>query len=252
MSFRAVTIYLAFVMGTIGLSTLANAHETPWAECLDTAVTNEEYAACTAAIVDAADVRLNAAWHLIFAKEGGAQTVRGQALLAEQRAWIAFRELACAEYMGPHSGREEEVIHGPLCVAAIIEARTDDLHTRAAFGESINYARCLQVARPAAVDAQTGECARGEIARVDARLNSLWSRILEAAGGRNSEIGTALVEEQRAWIAFKSVNCRHYNAQPTGTMEMHLFGPWCELRTIRERVEYLEGVLVELSSSTDN
>lgn len=248
MSFRTVMIYLALVMGAISSSAPAKAHEMPWAECLNAAVTNEEYAACTGAIVDAADVRLNAAWRLIFAKEGGTQTVRGQALIAEQRAWIEFRELACAEYMGPHSGREEEVIHGPLCVAAIIEARTDDLHTRAAFGESIDYARCLQVARPAAVDAQTGECARGEIARVDARLNSLWPRVLEAAGGRNSEIGTALVEEQRAWIAFKSVNCRHYNAQPTGTMEMHLFGPWCELQTLRDRVAYLESVLVELSS----
>ena len=102
----------------------------PAKDCMDTAYTNVELAECTGAKVKAADERLNAAWKRLFADEGGSATPAGRTLLSEQRAWIAFREKACAEYFLPDAGREAEVIHGPLCIASIIDARTNDLKIR--------------------------------------------------------------------------------------------------------------------------
>ena len=100
-------------------------------------------------------------------------------------------------------------------------------------------------------DGTQGECTRAEIARADAALNRLWPQILAAAEGRNSDMGQALLSEQREWIAYKSANCRHYYVRSAGTMETQLFGPWCELRTITDRIGYLEGVLTELGGSIE-
>ncbi|MEQ1726295.1 MAG: lysozyme inhibitor LprI family protein [Sphingopyxis sp.] len=125
-------------------------------------------------------------------------------------------------------------------------------------GESIHadmlsqaYQECSSKAAPRAIDAEQGDCTRAEIARADIELNRLWAQVLSAAEGRNSETGRALLEEQRAWIAYKSANCRHYYISSAGTMETQLFGPWCELITIEDRIKYLEGVLVEFSNSID-
>ena len=97
---------------------------------MDTAQTNPEFAACTESKIEAADHRLNAAWNRLFKAEGGSETDEGRALLNEQRAWLKFKEVACSEYFMPLSGREAQVIHGPLCIAAIINDRADDLINR--------------------------------------------------------------------------------------------------------------------------
>ena len=102
----------------------------PAKDCMDTASTNADFAICTGAKVTMADARLNQAWKRLFADQGGSATAPGRALLAEQRAWIAFRQKACAEYFLPDAGRESQVIHGPLCIAGIIDARTRDLNAR--------------------------------------------------------------------------------------------------------------------------
>lgn len=97
---------------------------------MDTAQTNAEFAQCSEMKIKEADARMTAAWRKLFADEGGTKTTRGKALLSEQRAWIAFRQIACSEYLGPDSGREEQVLHGPMCIANIISARAQDLESR--------------------------------------------------------------------------------------------------------------------------
>lgn len=98
--------------------------------CLDRAFSNYEFAQCTASIVQASDQKLNAAWNRLFRFAGGSRSAKGRALLREQRAWLAFRAKACAGYSTPESGREDQVIHGPLCVAETIDARTAELNDR--------------------------------------------------------------------------------------------------------------------------
>ena len=106
----------------------ARAAEEP--SCLETANTNPEFAQCTNAMKVAADQRLNQAWDKLFKFVGGSKSERGRLLLAEQRAWLAFRTKACTEYFLPTAGREEIVIHGPLCVTTILENRAADLENR--------------------------------------------------------------------------------------------------------------------------
>ena len=100
------------------------------ADCLDTAQTNPEFAACSATKIKQADSRMTVAWRSLLADAGGSKTADGQLLLNEQRAWIAFREKACREFFGPQAGREAQVLHGPLCIANIIEDRAKDLEAR--------------------------------------------------------------------------------------------------------------------------
>ena len=137
-----------------------------------------------------------------------------------------------------------------LALAASVSASPKDAMSSAE-ATSPDYDVCRERASQNGGDGAQGECTRAEIARADAALNRLWPQIIVAAEGRNSEIGWALLEEQRAWIAYKSANCRHYYIGSAGTMETQLFGPWCELRTITDRTGYLEGVLTELGGSIE-
>jgi uncharacterized protein YecT (DUF1311 family) len=109
---------------------LGRAEKASTPNCLNTAMTNLEFAECTGSIILSADARLNLVWQRLFKEEGGSKTSRGRVLLTEQRAWISFREKACQEFFLPGSGRESEVIHGPLCIADIIADRANQLEAR--------------------------------------------------------------------------------------------------------------------------
>ena len=95
--------------------------------CLDEASSNRGFARCSQSIIDSEDARLNAVWRLTLASLGGSASERGGLLLDEQRAWIAFREAACQHWLVPGSGREAQVLHGPLCIAGVIKDRADEL-----------------------------------------------------------------------------------------------------------------------------
>ena len=130
MRFREIITALSAVAGLYLLPATASARAAADAPCLQKAETNYEFSICTGSIRDAADARLNIAWKRLFNDEGGSKTQAGRALLTEQRLWIAFREKACKEYFLENSGREEQVIHGPMCLANIIDSRADDLNAR--------------------------------------------------------------------------------------------------------------------------
>ena len=93
-------------------------------KCMKTAESNVDFDACGGAYVTRADVALNRTWQRVFRATTG-QTKTD--LLAEQRAWNAYKELSCKLYANGDQGREGAVIAFPSCRAGVIEERTSDL-----------------------------------------------------------------------------------------------------------------------------
>lgn len=71
----------------------------------------------------------------------------------------------------------------------------------------------------------------------DTRLNANWTRLLKAVGGKSSEVGTALLTEQRAWIAYKEAACKHH-LYAGGTMN-RISGRICYVELITRRADEL-------------
>jgi len=91
--------------------------------CMAKAVTNPDYGICGAGRTDADDVLLNEVWRGVFAPMDGAAK---EALLDEQRAWIAYKDKSCLWWL-EGQGREGQVIHFPQCRSTVIEDRILDL-----------------------------------------------------------------------------------------------------------------------------
>jgi uncharacterized protein YecT (DUF1311 family) len=92
--------------------------------CMKTATSNVDFAQCGGDYVKRADDALNAAWKQTYRLASG-QTAKG--LLAEEQAWIAYKEKSCLFYANGDSGREGQVISFPGCRGQVIEQRTKDL-----------------------------------------------------------------------------------------------------------------------------
>lgn len=92
--------------------------------CMKKAVTNFDFSECGAAYVKRADNALNAAWKETYRLASG-QTAKD--LLAEEQAWIAYKEKSCLFYANGESGRQGQVIDFPGCRGAVIEQRTKEL-----------------------------------------------------------------------------------------------------------------------------
>ncbi len=92
--------------------------------CMKTATSNVDFAQCGGAYVKRADDALNAAWKETYRLASG-QTAKD--LLAEEQAWIAYKEKSCLFYANSDSGREGQVISFPGCRGQVIEQRTRDL-----------------------------------------------------------------------------------------------------------------------------
>lgn len=86
--------------------------------------TNPAWATCGWSWVKREDDRLNQVWKQVFQRLDGRSK---DDLLAEQRAWILYREKACAYYNNGDRGREGQVIGYPTCLARMISARTAEL-----------------------------------------------------------------------------------------------------------------------------
>jgi uncharacterized protein YecT (DUF1311 family) len=94
-------------------------------QCINNTSTNLEWGACGSAYLDRLDTSLNDAWKRAMASLDDKQS-RDQ-LLAEQRAWLKFRDASCQVYANGSFGREGQVLHFILCRAGIISARISDL-----------------------------------------------------------------------------------------------------------------------------
>jgi uncharacterized protein YecT (DUF1311 family) len=92
--------------------------------CMKTANSNFDFSECGKAYLKRADDALNAAWKETY-RLASDQTAND--LLAEEQAWIAYKEKSCLLYANGERGREGEVISFPVCRGQVIEERTKDL-----------------------------------------------------------------------------------------------------------------------------
>jgi uncharacterized protein YecT (DUF1311 family) len=92
--------------------------------CMKAATTNFDFGQCGGAYVKRADDALNATWKETY-RLASDQTAKD--LLAEEQAWIAYKEKSCLLYANGERGREGEVIAFPACRGQVIEQRTKDL-----------------------------------------------------------------------------------------------------------------------------
>ena len=98
-----------------------------WSNCVATKSDNYGYGVCSGTYMNAAEAQLNAAWkRLMSAVTRDPQTKA--AMLTEQRAWLSYRNTACAFYgVQTDWGRTGEVLDGPECKAVVTERRTAEL-----------------------------------------------------------------------------------------------------------------------------
>ncbi|MEE9433026.1 MAG: lysozyme inhibitor LprI family protein [Sphingorhabdus sp.] len=102
--------------------------------------------------------------------------------------------------------------------------------------------KCIKVSNGTNFEFQ--KCYGEALKRADERLNLVWKQALSDVGGRDSEAGKSLVDEQRAWITFKEKACGFYWTKEFGSMHRSIIGPSCALDIIRARI----GQLDEISS----
>jgi uncharacterized protein YecT (DUF1311 family) len=117
---RAAALALAF-----GLAAPALAQSGRGDVCPEVASDGAGFA-CLQGLVSAQERRLAEVWKRVFAGFGGSRTAAGQRLLAEQRAWIAFKDRACALYFLPGQSNLE-LSNGQRCRAATILDRVSQL-----------------------------------------------------------------------------------------------------------------------------
>ena len=93
--------------------------------CIDEARDDTQFAACGDQWVEREDRSLNAAWReLLPLVENPADH---EALVAEQRAWIAFKDQSCNFLYSEYWGALGRQAYFPRCRAAVIAARTAEL-----------------------------------------------------------------------------------------------------------------------------
>lgn len=87
--------------------------------------TEQDMGECGGAWVDREDARLNVAWKKLTAAIAEDSK---EALLDEQRAWLAYRDKSCLFYLdNVEYGQNGRYLSYPACRAAIIEQRTQAL-----------------------------------------------------------------------------------------------------------------------------
>lgn len=112
--------------------------EAPRVDCLSDALTQAELSSCAGNAYLAADDELNEVYRLALvevraaderrAVEGSASDTTQETFLREaQRAWITFRDAACAAEAMQADGGSAQPMVGSLCLARLTLARTEDL-----------------------------------------------------------------------------------------------------------------------------
>jgi uncharacterized protein YecT (DUF1311 family) len=115
---------LAIFLGLLVIGAGAARADGLYDACVKTANSNVDFSECGKAYLKRADDALNAAWRETYRLTGG-QTAKD--LLAEEQAWIAYKEKSCLFYANGERGREGQVIAFPACRGQVIEQRTKDL-----------------------------------------------------------------------------------------------------------------------------
>ncbi len=124
MKIKAFCMAASFAAGVILLQAGEARADDIYDKCINASSDNASWGRCGGALIDREDAKLNATWKQLYGQTSG-QTKTD--LLAEQRAWIAFREASCKFYANGDFGREGQVLSYPVCVAGVISDRTKAL-----------------------------------------------------------------------------------------------------------------------------
>jgi uncharacterized protein YecT (DUF1311 family) len=116
--------FLAASLGLALISTATARADTAYEASLKKEDANLNFSNCGTAYIDRAEAALSAAWKHAYGLVDG---VAKKELLAEHRAWIAFKEKSCTFYRDGNYGREGQVLSFPACRARVIEECTKDL-----------------------------------------------------------------------------------------------------------------------------
>ncbi|UAJ09135.1 lysozyme inhibitor LprI family protein [Glacieibacterium megasporae] len=103
------------------------------------------------------------------------------------------------------------------------------------------FDRC-NAATKAVTDSDLAPCGSAWVAREEVRLKLAWKRALDEVDGARSEQGKALLDEQRAWIAFKDKACRRYDVMSAGTLGRFHDAYVCRAQIIGDRINELGGL----------
>ena len=127
---RGPGLLCAAVLCAVALSGPALA-DAEYGRCIERSDgTNTAWETCGGAWVAREDRQLNETWRRLLPKLP--QQSRAD-LRTEQRAWIAYKEKACAFYGNGDFGRDGQVLHGPSCLAGVIARRRGELADIEAF-----------------------------------------------------------------------------------------------------------------------
>jgi uncharacterized protein YecT (DUF1311 family) len=102
----------------------------------------------------------------------------------------------------------------------------------------------------ALTQADMNACARADWEQADGALNALWPRAREAAKAQDAALpddmkraGQALLEAQRAWIAFRDAQCRSEGFAMRGGSAEPLLVYGCMATMTRLRTEELQRLI---------
>jgi uncharacterized protein YecT (DUF1311 family) len=96
------------------------------------------------------------------------------------------------------------------------------------------YDRCSEAARS---NADFSACGTAMLARREAELNRVWK---EAIAGLEPGMKQALIEEQRAWAAYKDKSCRTWTTGHMGREGQVIHFYVCRGDVIDQRITFLE------------
>jgi uncharacterized protein YecT (DUF1311 family) len=97
------------------------------------------------------------------------------------------------------------------------------------------YKRCIDASD--GTNPAWAACGGEWVAREDARLNAAWKRLYAASGSATKK---DLLEEQRAWNAFKDKACQFYANGDFGREGQVLHFPSCRAELIARRIATLD------------
>ena len=115
---------LGCALAALAWATPASA-DNAYSHCLDSSATNLEWGECGEALLDRLEAALNTAWR--GAKASIDQQTQKD-LLAEQRAWLKFRDSSCRFWANGSYGRDGQVLYFIQCRAEITKTRISDLN----------------------------------------------------------------------------------------------------------------------------
>jgi len=126
---RLVLLLPLALAGSLAFAAPAQA-DPEYDRCSEAARSNPDFSACGVAMIERREAELNRVWKL--ANDGLHPAVK-QALLEEQRAWVAYKDKSCRTWTTGQLGREGQVIHFYVCRADVIDQRINFLED---FGNS--------------------------------------------------------------------------------------------------------------------